>query len=331
MDRPDKTLLGHEEAQREFIKAWNSGRMHHAWMITGMQGLGKAGFARQAASLVLDQSAENEAEPSSLFAETRIGQMLKDPAHTDLVHPAFRSIGRMQDDRGRMKGRILLDQIRDLIPFFGMAPDHGWRVVIIDALESMTWEASNALLKMLEEPPPQCLFLLISHAPGRLLPTLRSRCRRLILRPLSESQMRLFLQRLDYPTDCEDAVLQYANGCPGRAELFLRLDLAALEKLLDTITPGHQDAALELVSLLSPIKESERYEAFLTLALDRVAIHLKQAALEYAQSSGVLAKGLTLYDRARTLAAQATALNLETRLVILEMASIVANTSTLRG
>lgn len=186
LQRPRQTavLFGHDAAERTFLAAWRSGRLPHAWLLGGEPGIGKATLAFRIARFVL-------AHPDP--AQVADGATLAvDPAHPAArrvaagTHSDLLVLERALDDKtARLRTVITIEQVRRLSTFFGAtAGEGGWRVAIVDRADELKYpEACNALLKMLEEPPPRSLFLLVSQAPGRLLPTIRSRCRLMALRP----------------------------------------------------------------------------------------------------------------------------------------------------
>jgi DNA polymerase-3 subunit delta' len=185
LPRETTVLFGHDSAEREFLGVYRSGRVPHAWLIGGEPGIGKATLAYRIARFVL-------ADPGREGASLAL-----DPAHRTVrrvaasAHPDLLALERTPGDSGKMRTVITVEQVRRLTTFFGStAGEGGWRVCIVDSADELKYpEGSNALLKMLEEPPPRSLFLLVSHAPGRLLPTIRSRCRRLALRPLRQGDV----------------------------------------------------------------------------------------------------------------------------------------------
>src|SRR5712664_1276184 len=185
LPRETTVLFGHDGAEREFLAVYRSGRIPHAWLIGGEPGIGKATFAYRIARFVLahpDPSQVPDAATLALDPDHRTVRRIAARAHTDLL-ALERTVS---ETTGKLRTVIAVDQVRRLSTFFGStAGEGGWRVCIVDSADELKYpEGSNALLKMLEEPPQRSLFLLVSHAPGRLLPTIRSRCRHLALRPL---------------------------------------------------------------------------------------------------------------------------------------------------
>jgi len=184
-------LSGHAEAERALLDEYRSGRIAHAWLIGGPAGIGKATLAYRMARFAL-------AHPDPMAAAVQNATTLEVPADSPVArriagraHPDLLVLERTPDDNGKLRTVITVDQVRRTIGFFGStAGEGGWRVCIVDSVDELKYpEGSNALLKVLEEPPPRSLFLVVSHAPGRLLPTIRSRCRRLTLRPLDQADV----------------------------------------------------------------------------------------------------------------------------------------------
>jgi DNA polymerase-3 subunit delta' len=219
-------LLGHESAQRTMLAAHQSGRLHHAWLIAGPRGIGKATLAWRFARFLLCGQQQGGlfggGAPDGLDVPADApGRSLVDArSHPDLFH--LRRT--LNPDTGRMRAEIAVDDVRELGAFMHMTPAMGqWRVAIVDSADEMNRNSANAVLKILEEPPPNAVLLIVTHAPGRLLPTIRSRCRRLALQPLSdEIVMRLLADHAAAVKEEErTALARLAEGSIGRA-----LDLA---------------------------------------------------------------------------------------------------------
>ncbi|MSO70763.1 MAG: DNA polymerase III subunit delta' [Alphaproteobacteria bacterium] len=215
IEAPRRTtkLIGHAEAERAFLSAWKSGRIAHGWLIGGPPGIGKASFAWACARLAL---AEGQGKALNAGADSKIARQVAAGSHPG-VHLVRRSIN-PDTSSPRLRSEIAVNDIRALQPFFHQTAPH-WRVAIIDAADEMSSSAANALLKLLEEPPTRALLLLVCHAPGRLLPTLLSRCRRLALRPLSIEDTLAVMQSQapEMPLDEARALALITGGSPGRA------------------------------------------------------------------------------------------------------------------
>src|ERR1700727_1996162 len=184
--RETTALFGHREAEMALLNAYRSGRIPHAWLIGGAQGIGKATLAYRMARSVLahgDALANDVQRAETLWVDP------SDPVARHVAagaHGGLLTLERSLNDKGVMRTVITVDETRETISFSGStAAVGGWRVCIVDTVDELNPNAANALLKVLEEPPQQSLFLLVSHAPARVLPTILSRCRKLTLRPLA--------------------------------------------------------------------------------------------------------------------------------------------------
>src|SRR5690348_3827684 len=184
--RETSVLFGHRQEEAALLNAYKSGRIAHAWLIGGAQGIGKATLAYRMARFVLSHRdphalAVQRAETLAIEPGTSVARQIASGSHGGLL-----SLERTANDKGVLRTVITVDETRETISFFGStAAAEGWRVCIVDTVDELNPNAANALLKILEEPPQQSLFLLVSHAPARALPTILSRCRKLLLRPLS--------------------------------------------------------------------------------------------------------------------------------------------------
>ncbi len=212
------TLLGQAEAKRTLLQAWRSGRLHHGWLFTGPNGIGKATLARWFARVVL-----GEVDPQAI-------RRMASGTHADLLVIA-RSV---DEKRARPRTEIVLEDVRPVADFLHRTAAGGWRVVVVDGAEHLNRHAANALLKLLEEPPSHALILLTCGAPGRLLPTIRSRCRLLRLRTLDEPTMHEALQRLlpALPRVERQTLIDLSDGSPGRALALAAEDGIVLSELV---------------------------------------------------------------------------------------------------
>ncbi|MEZ6000650.1 DNA polymerase III subunit delta' [Hyphomonas sp.] len=201
-------LFGHSEAELAFASAAASGRMHHAWMIEGPSGIGKSRFALRCAAWLLGARGPAEAPFDAGSNDPVMSRCLSGG------HPDLRILTREQNDKGKLKQDISIEQIRAFNEFFTYRPAlGGWRVGIVDSLDELNRNSSNAILKTLEEPPSAAIMFLINHGSKPVLPTIRSRCRTLRLHPLTKQEMAAALQLLEFhgePTE-------FPHGRPGLA------------------------------------------------------------------------------------------------------------------
>lgn len=222
-------LVGHEEAEAVLLSAWNSGRLPHAWLISGPKGIGKATLAYRFARFVLGQGVDFDADQDALFGDPgpAASELDMAPGHptflqiTHAGHPGLRTIVKTENEMTKaMRSEIVVSDVRNAVKIFNVTAEQGsWRVVVVDAADEMNTSAANALLKTLEEPPARGLLLLVAHNPGRLLPTVRSRCRTLALKPLDDDRVASLISAR-HPEAEQAAVLalaRLADGSPGRA------------------------------------------------------------------------------------------------------------------
>lgn len=228
--RHNPDLLAHHAAEQVLLDAWNSGRLPHAWLIGGIPGIGKATLAFRFARFVLANGIE---QTGGLFGDPPPAESL----YVAPTHPVFTRIASnghadlltierpFDDKKGRLKTDIPVDQVRRIAPFLHLtAAEGGWRVVIVDGADRLNTSGQNAILKILEEPPARTVLLVVTENPGGLLPTIRSRCRKLLLPPLPEDVVSDLLGRHhpDLPDADRAALARLAEGSIGRA-----LDLAS--------------------------------------------------------------------------------------------------------
>jgi DNA polymerase-3 subunit delta' len=185
------TLVGHAAAESELIELYRAGRLPHAILFGGPKGIGKATLAYRLARFLL---AYPRPELLPATAAPTLAIPADHPATRRVAaasHPNLLTLERTAADSGKLRNVITVEQVRKGVDFFrSTAGEEGWRICIVDSADELkSPEAPNALLKMLEEPPARALFLVVSHAPGRLLPTIRSRCRQIALRPLSVDEV----------------------------------------------------------------------------------------------------------------------------------------------
>ncbi|WP_294198084.1 DNA polymerase III subunit delta' [uncultured Sphingomonas sp.] len=323
-------VRGHRAAIDAFLAASTGGALHHAWLLAGPLGVGKASFAEAAAlRLLADAMTPGTLPPGLAVPEDHPAARLAAAGS----HPDLRVLRRLpkKDKEDELARSITVDQIRSLGPFLGTMPSLSpRRVIVIDAADDLERPgASNALLKSLEEPPAGTVFLLVSHAPGRLLPTIRSRCRLLRFDPLGDEDMAAVLARAlpDADADERAALVRIGEGAPGRAIGYAGLDLGAIDQAVEAIARDG-DPRLErraaLARALSPKAAQPRYEAF----LDRVpTVIARLTALRFGADLRI---ALDAYDEARAVTGAARSLSLDAQGTVYELAGIVARLAASR-
>ncbi|WP_267351711.1 AAA family ATPase [Sphingomonas sp. GM_Shp_2] len=318
-------VIGHAAAQDAFAAALAGSKLHHAWLLTGPEGVGKAHFARVAAlRLLAGASGRGTLAPGLSVPAGHPSRSLFEAGS----HPDFRVLQRLPKDADKpdqdLARSITIAQVRTLQPMFATAPAMGpARVVLIDAIDDLERGGANALLKNLEEPPAGTVFLLVSHAPGRLLPTIRSRCRVLRLERLEDEAVGQVLREQLPEADEEEiaTLVRAADGAPGQALRFAGLDLPGLDAAIAAIaTTGDPSNAMraKLAKALAPKAAQRRYEAF----LERVPAFIAGEARR--REGMALRVALDGYAAARDLGGAARGLSLDAQATVFEMAGIVA-------
>ena len=316
-------IAGHDRAVEQFRRAWQSGKIHHAWLLAGAKGVGKAHFARLAAVYLLAQAGGPAFTAGSLDTpdDHPIAKFIAAGSHPDM-----RVLQRLENDKtGNLARNISVSQVRELGEFLALTPALSpWRAVVIDSVDDLETSAANALLKMLEEPPANTIFFLVSHAPGRLLPTIRSRCRRTEFQALSDDAMASALaeQLPDLGAAERNALIPLAGGSVGRALALASLDLAPLQQeALAILRGGDRDNSRRssLANQLSRKTAGDRYAAFLDLLPGLVAQEARAAAPESRE------RALQAYERVRTLTTTAPRLSLDPAATVFQLGGILAS------
>ncbi|WP_434051812.1 MAG: DNA polymerase III subunit delta' [Roseibium sp.] len=259
-------LFGHRGTEKSLLDAYRSQRLHHAWILGGAKGIGKATLAFRFAKFIVVNpdrfgAGVSAATDLSVPADHPVSRQMTAGGHPNILH-----LRRPWDEKSkRFKSDLPVDEVRRTVSFFGTtASAKAWRICIVDAADDMNASSANALLKILEEPPERCLFLVLSHAPGRLLPTIRSRCRRLGMDALSSAEIAdglrvLGVDSLPAPDDLAELAatadgslrsaisllsgdgLAIAKGVRQLADNVARLDLSAVHALADLVAARGQN------------------------------------------------------------------------------------------
>lgn len=307
-------LFGHERQQALFDAALANGQLHHAWLLAGPEGVGKGGFARNLALRMLSGQIDAPAPDSQTVRLVEAGS-----------HPDFALLGRSERDNGELARNIGIDQVRNLHRLLESAPSLApMRVILIDSADDMELPAANALLKSLEEPPARTIFLLVSHAPSRLLPTIRSRCRTMRFFPLSDDDMRLALrQAAPQLGEAEIAhLISVSEGSPGKALSLTGSGTDEFAQQMDAIlSGGDADNVLRtaLAQSLSARASKSRFEGFLNFAPGYFAALARRGDRARAH------RAIAAWEDARQIGASALVTNLDPGAVVYHIASLAAN------
>jgi DNA polymerase-3 subunit delta' len=300
---------GGEAAEGALLDAMERGRLHHAWLLTGPEGVGKATFAYRAARRLLG------ARPAAGFG--LLGADPDDPVSRQVAarsHPDLLVLERDLGD-GKARRNITVDEARGVAGFFANTPATApYRVAIIDAADDMNANAANAVLKTLEEPPPRGVLFLVSHSPGRLLPTIRSRCRRLAFAGWSEGQVAAFVASHTGVSEADaDRLAAMSRGAPGRAlalsaEGALDVDRTAHD-LLRNLRSGDETAQLALAESFRGAEGAKRFE----LLFERLSDQVRQMAVREAANGRLdgLDRWGVAWEKLQVLPAQVEGLNLD--------------------
>ena len=288
------TPLLHIEAQvAAFEDALARGRLHHAWLLTGPEGVGKGGFAWRAAARLL--GARNFDPPDD------------DPAlrlMTAGSHPDFLMLER-EEEKGALRRVISVDQARRLPEFFAKAPAIGrYRVAIIDAVDDLNPNGANAVLKTLEEPSSRGVILLVSHAPGRLLPTIRSRCRRLVFAPWPTDAVADILRAQGQ----DPALAGMAEGSPGRALALAEQGVQEVDAQAEALLGATGGARLQAMQALADGFRGEPGKRRFALVVERLAAAARHRALAGGSSGDAWARA---WERLEGLTPMVEGLNLD--------------------
>jgi DNA polymerase-3 subunit delta' len=323
MTEANVPFIGHTNALREVQQAFASGRMPHAWLIAGIEGIGKAALAKHIAQFVL---ANGTSELGKLDPQHPVARLVEAETHPDLL-----IIRRQTDEKtGALKGVIPVEELLKVAPFFHKTATHGgWRVVIIDEAHALNRHGQNAILKIVEEPPPRTLILLTVTTPGVLLPTIRSRARVLELFPLSMEDMRTLLKATAPQSSPEDitAVIDLSGGSLGFALKILRAGVLPLYREMLGILDGMPQLDIpslhKLADKIAKKADTEGFEALTALLIER----LRQAAHNEAKRhpGGRVDTALQVYDKTKATLASAESANLDRKLAFINAMCDIRN------
>jgi DNA polymerase-3 subunit delta' len=272
-------LVGQEAAEAAFEDARARGRLHHAWLVTGPPGLGKATLSFRIARRLLGAAPDPGHGLLGAAPQDPVSRLVSQDAHPDLM-----VIDRTDSD-GKVRREILVEEVRRLNEFFSKSPASApYRVAIVDAADDLNRNAANALLKTLEEPPPRGVLLLVCHAPGRLIRTIRSRCRTLKLAPLPDDVVAGFVaRRTDADPEQALRLARMSGGAPGRAWALASEGALEMDDAARALLQGLPDLDRTLaLSLTDRFRGGEGARSFALLA-ERLAARVHDLVLRRAE------------------------------------------------
>lgn len=315
-------FVGHADVEAELLGAWKANRLPHAILLGGPQGIGKATLAYRLARFVLSRG-RPDARDLAVGEDHPISRQVASLSHPDLL--VLRRL--KEEDKKTMSQVIRVEDTRRITSFFGSTSAYGgWRVCIVDAVEDMNASSANAILKLLEEPPARSLFLLISHAPGRLLPTIRSRCRKIEMKPLSVSEVARALGSIarDNP-EIEQADISAAaeasQGSVGRAFSLLHgdEDNLAILNLTQQLLAQLPDVPSGQIATLGDKLRGDNLDVF----AEAVGDWLAEAATGDAEPAR-LAQFAEAWDKVRRATATAEIYNLDRKPLVFQVFTMLS-------
>ncbi len=271
--RENFAFEGGEAADQAFLAAYEKNRLHHAWLLCGPQGLGKASFAYRCARFLMGKQRDNRFGALGMSPEDPDVRLITAQSHPDLL-----ALEREMGDT-KLKKNISVDAVREIGEFFSKAPSRSpYRVCIIDSVDDLNINSANALLKILEEPPHKGIIFLISHSPGRLLATIRSRCRRLNFVPWSDEAVGAFLQgRIEVEQESLGRLIRLAHGAPGRALSLMEEGALEMDSFAGRLLARPLPARAELMAAAAMFKSSSakndgarKFATFMACLTDRL-------------------------------------------------------------
>ena len=296
-------LIPDVAAEAAFLDAFDRGRLHHAWLLCGVEGSGKASFAFRAARRLLGAKPDPARGPLGTRPDDPVAQLITARSHPDLL------VLERAVEGGKVKKSISVDQARDLPEFFSKSPSQArYRVAIIDAADDLNLNAANALLKVLEEPPERGVLFLVTHAPGRLLPTIRSRCRRLPFPVWPLHALETLVRNRTGVSSAEAArIAGMAAGSPGQALALASGATLEADQLAQAWVAAPNLDRAEVMAVADKFRGVEGQVRF-EILMDRLIAAVKMRALEEGASG---ARWAELWERLSELPDRTAAINLD--------------------
>jgi len=329
--RSSYALFGHEDAEQTLLESYKSGRMPHAWLIGGPPGIGKATLAYRLARFVLAHPDPSAADVQSAMTlavprDNPVSRRVAAQSHGDLL-----TLERIIDEKkDKLFTEIRAEEARESVSFFGStAGEGGWRIAIIDPVDDLNRTSANAMLKVMEEPPPRSLLLLVSHALSRVLPTIRSRCRRLMLRPVAPADVACAVAAITGSSANDKDVKAATDASDGSVSRALAIlngsTLAVRQKVLDLLAqlPNPDPRALHALGDALPVNEPESLEAFTDIVNDWLSARLAQDGSDKVKAARIA----EAWDKINQSARDADAYNLDRRPLVFNVFNLLSETA----
>ena len=298
-----------EAPDQAFLSAYDKNRLHHAWLLCGPQGLGKASFAFRCARFLMGRDRDTAFGGLGMSPEDADVRLITVGSHPDLL-VLEREIG-----ESKLKKNIRVDAVREIGEFFSKAPSRSpYRVCIIDSVDDLNINSANALLKILEEPPHKGIIFLISHSPGRLLPTIRSRCRRLTFVPWTDQAVSAFVRkRLDVDEETLGRLVRLAHGAPGKALSLMEEGALEMDAFAGRLLEKPLPPRAELMQMAATFKSSSakndgarKFATFMACLTDR--LHERSLSAETSQNGQIYSQ---LWSRLSLSVGEVESVNLD--------------------
>ncbi|MEM7069665.1 MAG: DNA polymerase III subunit delta' [Pseudomonadota bacterium] len=318
-------LVGHESLQAALLEQYASGKIHHAVLLSGTKGIGKVSLALRMASHVFNHP-EPETAPNVVKELSGAGTL-----HSKITagsHPNLLHLTRPWNPKTKkFKTRLTVEEVRQTVHFFGTARgENGWRIAVVDALDDMNANASNALLKILEEPPERTIFFIIAHSLGSVMPTIRSRCMHMPMKPLDGEQVLMVLDEFgvseDLPQEDRELLVQLSGGSVRTAIVLAQQDGLSLyrsfQRICANLTAPDWRTVHQLADGIVQRGKEDRYRLLLKF-VDQY-LHANATGQNAAYSSiSSLARWAQVWEKAQKSARTAESYNLDRKQVIINL------------
>lgn len=337
--RESARLFGHEEAERQFVQALQNDKLHHAWLLLGKEGIGKATLAYRFARLVLTQTAIGNSLKITIDSTSQDAHLITADAHPNLL-----VLRRSWNQKTKKyAAQISVDNVRELHRFLGNTAGMGkWRVVIVDRADDLNMNAANALLKMLEEPPAFCLFLLLSSEPGKLPATIRSRCHKLRMEGLEREVLKAAITEIGSASTINlpngeqlERLLDLADGSVRQALSFALgrtlKDVREIEQMLDLLPHIDPLKNIQIAERLSARNNERDYHGFVNLLSSQMANRIRQIVLNGNGDKRALAQWARLWETITIQKSETDLLNLDRGNFILDLFAQIEETAARNG